>query len=604
MVNKKGSALRAVLRYTRGFRLSIAASFLLIGAELAISFISPLIMSVTIDSVLGTKPLNVGWYFKWYILAIGGVDYIRLHLWLMAATMIGMQALAGLIRFLRTKLNTHAGEGSVRELRNRLYAHIQRLPFSWHASTQTGDIIQRATNDVDTIRRFNTGILVEFARTVLMLAVGSFIMFTINAVLAGITVAMVAPVVLTSILFFRRITRYDSEMEQAEGELFTVMQENLTGIRVVRAFGRSAYEMSKFNAKNDETCRRIIKVTNNFASLWALLDLLCGIEIAVIMVVGIVLVVRDSLTVGLFTAFTSYVFAFFWPLRGFGRILSQLGKTMVAAGRLEEIFDAEEERALDEGITPPLNGDIEFKDVCFSYGAVPVLDHLNMKIRGGATAALLGGTGAGKSTITMLLQRLYEPQSGAITVGGVDIAGIKKTYLRSRIAMVMQEPFLYSKSILQNIGIKFSEPDREACEEAAKDACVHEDIMSFEKGYDTLVGERGVTLSGGQKQRVAIARALTGESDILIFDDSLSAVDTKTDASIRDALRKRRKDATTIIISHRVATLMEADEIFVIKNGRVAEKGTHEELMGLPGGIYRRTFEMQSSAEEGGEEHA
>jgi len=601
---KKRSGLGAALYYTRGFRLSISASFLLIGAELIISFISPLVMSVTIDSVLGDKPLNVAWYFRWYILAIGGVGSLRRTLWLMAATLVGMQVLAGLVRFARAKLNTHAGEGSVRALRDRLYAHIQRRPGSWHASAQPGAVLQRATHAGDTVRRFNTGVLLEFVRTVLLLLVGAFIMFTISSVLAGITLAMVVPVALSSVFFFRRITRYDSEMERTEGELFTVMQENLTGIRVVRAFGRSAYEMDRFNVKNEENCRRIIRVANNFASLWALLDLLCGIEIAVIMTAGIVLVAGDRLTVGLFTAFTTYVFTFFWPIRGFGRILSQFGKPLVAVGRIEELFDAEEEKDLDEGEAPPLNGDIEFEDVSFGYGTVPVLDRLNMKIRGGSTAAFLGGTGSGKSTIALLLQRLYEPQSGRISIGGVDISKIRKSHLRGRIGLVMQEPFLYSKTILQNIGIKAREPDREECEAAAKDACVHDDIMGFEAGYDTLVGERGVTLSGGQKQRVAIARALTGGSDVLIFDDSLSAVDTKTDASIRDALRERRAGVTTIIISHRVTTLMEADEIFVIKNGRVVEKGSHEELMSIPGGIYRRTYLIQSSAAEGGEEDA
>ena len=590
----------AAFQYTKGFRLTMIISFLLIGVELVISFVSPLIMSVTIDSVLGYNPLNVAWYFRWYIILIGGVDYIRENLWLMAATLLGMQVIAGVVRFIRAKLNTHAGEGSVMVLRNQLYAHIQRLPFSWHATSQTGDIIQRATNDIDTIRRFNTGVLLEFVRTILMLVVGAGIMFTIDVTLAAITLGMLIPVFLTSVLFFKRISKLTNELEIMEGEMFTVMQENLTGIRVVRAFGRSAFEAAKFTVKNEENCRRILKVTNNFSLLWSLLDILCGIEIAVIMIVGIYLVVGGSLTVGLFTAFTAYVFTFFWPIRGFGRVLSQFSRTVVAVGRIEEIFNAKEEEDLDKGTTPHINGDIEFKDVSFSYGTVPVLDNFNMKIKGGSTVAFLGGTGSGKSTVTLLLQRLYDPQSGKITVGGTDITQIKKTHLRNRISMVMQEPFLYSKSILQNIGIKNRKPDEQLCEAAAKYACVHDDIMDFEEKYNTLVGERGVTLSGGQKQRVAIARALTGDSDVLIFDDSLSAVDTKTDASIRDALKEFRSGVTTIIISHRVTTLMEADEIFVIKNGKVAEQGTHEELMSLQDGIYRKTFNIQSSVVEGG----
>ncbi len=273
----------------------------------------------------------------------------------------------------------------------------------------------------------------------------------------------------------------------------------------------------------------------------------------------------------------------------------------VAAGRIEEIFGVKEEADLDCGLTPGLRGDICFKDVCFAYDTVPVLENLNMTIPGGSTVALLGGTGSGKSSISLLLQRLYDVQSGTITVGGVDIREIRKTHLRNRIGIVLQEPFLYSKSLLQNIGIKCRQPALEAVREAAVGASIHEDIMGFKDGYETLVGERGVTLSGGQKQRVAIARAFMGDSDVLIFDDSLSAVDTRTDAAIREALAERRKNVTTILISHRITTLMEADRIFVIKDGRVTEEGSHDELMSA-GGIYRRTYELQNAAaEEGGE---
>ncbi len=251
--------------------------------------------------------------------------------------------------------------------------------------------------------------------------------------------------------------------------------------------------------------------------------------------------------------------------------------------------------------TPALRGDIDFRYVFFAYGTSPVLDHLNMHIPGGSTVATLGGTGSGKSTLTLLLQRLYEADSGSVRIGGTDVREIRKSHLRSHIGIVLQEPFLYSRSILQNIDLRSREPDRARAEAAARDACVHEDILEFEQGYDTVVGERGVTLSGGQKQRVAIARALAGDNDILVFDDSLSAVDTRTDTAIRDALRVRRQGVTTLIISHRVTTLMEADRIFVLKDGRVAEEGSHAELMAIPGGIYRRTYEIQSASVEEGE---
>ena len=601
MQPRKGERVRALLRYTRGFRLPILLSFLLMALELILGFISPLVLAVTIDSVLDTKPVNVAWYFSWFVPAVGGVEVIRRNLWIMAAAMLGMTILSGLVRFARARLNTRSGEGTVRRLRDRLYAHIQRLPYRWHAAAQTGDVIQRATTDVDTIRRFLSGMLLEFVRTILMVLVGAAVMFTINTTLAFITIGMVIPVAVVSILFHVRIGKLFTVQEEAEGRLFTVMQENVTGIRVVRAFGRSGFELDRFNAANEENRKELLRVNRTFASLWAALDVLCGMEFAAVLIVGIFLAVGGRLTIGQFTVFLSYVYTFFWPIRGFGRVLSELSRTLVAAGRLEEIFKAEEEEDLETGSEPSLRGDVDFRDVTFSYGDSPVLQHLDLHIPGGTTAAILGGTGSGKSTLTLLLQRLYEIDSGKITIGGTDLREIRKSHLRSHIGIVLQEPFLYSRSILQNIDLRSPEPDRALAEAAAKDASVHEDILAFEQGYDTVVGERGVTLSGGQKQRVAIARALAGNSDILVFDDSLSAVDTRTDAAIRDALRARRQGVTTLIISHRVTTLMEADRIYVLKDGRVAEEGTHEELMALEGGIYRRTFDIQSAAVEEGD---
>jgi ATP-binding cassette subfamily B protein len=597
----KKDNLTAVLRYTKGFRVPMIVSFVLLGVELVISFVSPLVMSVTIDSVLGSKPLTTPWYFSWFITAAGGLETIRKGIWIMAAAMLVLQVLLGVVRYARTKCNYISGEGVVKTLRDTLYAHIQRLPFSWHAKAQTGDIVQRATNDMETIRMFFNTMMLELIRTVLMLFVGLVVMFSLNVPLSLITAFMVVPVIVTSVLFFKRISRLTNEQEQAEGRLFTVIQENLTGTRVVRAFGRQSFEMEKFDEKNEENRRRSVKVTRSFAALWTALDAICGVETIAVLAVGILLCVGGRLSIGEFTAFTSYTFLFFWPIRGFGRALNHFSRTLVAAGRIEEVFRAEEEEDLDIGLTPEMSGDIRFENVCFAYDTVPVLQNLNMTIPGGATVAFLGGTGSGKSSISLLLQRLYDVQSGTITVGGTDIREIKKTHLRGRVGIVLQEPFLYSKSILKNIGIKEREPELVQVTEAAVSASVHDDIAGFESGYDTVVGERGVTLSGGQKQRVAIARALMGKSDVLIFDDSLSAVDTKTDAAIRDALTRHRKNVTTVIISHRITTLMEADKIFVIKDGCVAEEGSHDELM-RRGGIYRRTYEIQNAnLEEGGE---
>ncbi len=590
----KKDNLKAVLRYTRGYRLPIIVGFLLLFAELVICFVSPLIMSVTIDSVLDSKPLTAPWYFTWLIDALGGLDTIKKNIWIMAAAIVSFQLILGVVRYFRAQCNNVSGEGIVKTMRDKLYAHIQRLPYAWHAGAQTGDIIQRATNDMETVRRFFNTMMQELVRTVVMLLVGIFVMSTISVQLTLITVILVVPVIVTSIVFFRKLSKLTKVQEEAEGKLFTVIQENLTGTRVVRAFGRQAYEMEKFDEKNEENRQKTFTMIRAFAGLWAALDAICGLEIAAVLVTGILLNVGGQLTIGAYTAFISYIFLFFWPIRGFGRALNHFSRTLVAAGRIEEVMNAKEEEDLDVGLTPDLNGDICFNDVSFAYDTVPVIQNLNMTIPGGATVAFLGGTGSGKSSISLLLQRLYDIQGGAITFGGVDIRAIKKTHLRSRIGMVLQEPYLYSKSIRSNIGIKHREPALEEVTEAAMSASVHEDIMDFEEGYETLVGERGVTLSGGQKQRVAIARALMGGSDVLIFDDSLSAVDTKTDAAIRETLTKRRQNVTTIIISHRITTLMEADKIFVIKDGRVAEEGSHTELMAL-GGIYKRTYDIQNA---------
>ena len=597
----KKDNLKAVLRYTRGYRLPILLGFLLLFFELVISFVSPLVMSVTIDSILGTKPLSAPWYFAWLISAFGGIDTIKRNIWIMAAAIVGFQLLLGVVRYFKAQCNNISGEGIVKTMRDKLYAHVQRLPYAWHANAQTGDIIQRATNDMETVRRFFSTMMQELIRTVVMLFVGLFVMFTLSVPLTAITIVLVVPVIVTSIVYFRRISKLTAKQEEAEGQLFAVIQENLTGTRVVRAFGRQTYEMKKFDEKNEENRQRTNTVIRAFAGLWASLDAICGLEIAAVLVVGILLVVNGQLTVGAFTAFTAYVFLFFWPIRGFGRALNDFSHTLVSAGRIEEVMKAKEEEDLDTGLTPDLSGDICFKDVCFAYDTVPVLQKLNMTIPGGATVAFLGGTGSGKSSVSLLLQRLYDIQSGTITVGGTDIRAVQKTHLRSRIGIVLQEPYLYSKTILKNIGIKCREPVLDEVREAAVSAAVHDDIMGFDDGYETLVGERGVTLSGGQKQRVAIARALMGKSDVLIFDDSLSAVDTKTDAAIRDTLTKRRQNVTTIIISHRITTLMAADRIYVLKDGAVAEEGSHPELMAL-GGIYRRTYDIQNATiEEGGD---
>lgn len=594
--------IRALLGYLKGFKWLLGVGLIFMALEIFVSFVSPLVMSVTIDSVLDSKPIDVPGYFEWFIALVGGESFLRTDIFrsllIMAAAMIGFRFVSGLVTFLRTYVNTKASEGMIKRLRDRVYSHVQSLPFRYHATAQTGDLIQRATNDMETLRRFVSGTLLEFIRTICLVIVGFFVMANLHLELTLITLALAPFLVITSLAFFGRIQKRFEDLEEKEANMYTVVQENLTGTRVVRAFGRERFELDKFVDANEKLRDSTIKLNNMFAYLWTGLDIVSGIQIVLVAVFGIVFAVEGSLSVGEYTAFNGYVFSFIWPLRNFGRVLSDLGRSLISVGRIEEVLNEKPEDPVENGTKPPLSGDIDFNDVTFGYEkGQKVLDHLDMHIEGGSTVAILGGTGSGKSTLAQLLQRLYDINAGSITIGGENINKMSKSYLRDHIGIVLQEPFLYSKTIMDNIGIKLEKTDADRVYEAAKVAAIHDDILDFEQGYDTVVGERGVTLSGGQKQRVAIARALIGDSNILIFDDSLSAVDSKTDAQIREALGTRRKGTTTIIISHRITTLMEADKIFVLKDGRVAEQGTHKELLEL-GGIYRRTYDIQSMQAE------
>ena len=582
--------------YTKGYRRYLALGFLLLLMELALSFISPLVLSVTIDSVLDTKPLNTPWYFAWIIQLCGGIGYIRQHLVIMAVLTVIMAALAGALAFVRPCVTGTAAFHISENLRNRFYRHVGRLPFSYLSATPTGDLIQRATSDIDTVQRFMSGVLLELLRTVFLLAVGFFIMASLNLPLTVLSFAMTPVIVLDSFWFIRRIDRIVERYEGAESKVYTVIQENLTGARVVRAFGRERFEQEKFVPHNETLRGEHIALNRILVRLWFTLDLLSGIQIALITIAGVLFTVRGSITLGQYTAFLSYVMIFLFPVQNLGRVLGNVSRTGVAAGRLEAVLREPEEDYVEGGLTPNLSGDIVLDHVCFSFGTERVLDDLCLTIHGGETVAILGGTGSGKTTLMYLLQRLYDPDGGTITISGTDIRSIDKSHLRRRIGLIMQEPFLFSRSIRENLRIQNRDAGDQAVENAARIANIHEDILSFDQGYDTLVGERGVTLSGGQKQRASIARTILGSHDILIFDDALSAVDTRTDQSIRQALRERQTGTTTILISHRISTLMEANRILVLEQGRLVEQGSHQELMQLPNGIYRRVYEIQTAS--------
>jgi len=607
MQTTKQSILRDI---TRGNRMKFLMSILAMGAGVLFSLVMPLMLSGTIDALVSAAdgkldapvdlPAQLGAWFN----ARGGVSYLLSHLWIIAVILMVCYAAGSLFNYLRGRWSAFASENIAQKLRDRLYSHLQNLSYEYHVQAQTGDLIQRCTSDVDTVRRFLSAQLTEIFRTVFMVAIAVTVMLSINTQMTLYSMILVPPLFLFAWLFFQWVQRFFKVADEAEGKMSSVLQENLTGVRVVRAFGRQKYEADKFSQANNDLYKKSIKLINLLAVYWSGSDLLALFQGAATLIIGVVVVVTypGKLTIGEMTVFVSYTGMLLWPIRQLGRILSDLGKAMVSFGRASEILLTQPEQEDPDSLRPPLDQDIEFDHVGYEHEAnTPVLKDVNFTVKQGQTVAILGATGSGKSTLMNLLQRLYDVKQGEIRIGGVNLNRISKSYLRSRVGLVLQEPFLYSRSVKDNIGIAKRDPSLEMVRAVARTASADDFINHFEKGYDTMVGERGVTLSGGQKQRVAIARTLLKDNDILIFDDSLSAVDTETDRAIREALKEARgelaKSATTFIISHRLTTLAEADVIVVLQNGMVTQLGSHEELVKQEG-LYKRIYQIQAALEE------
>lgn len=587
--------LKLILSYAKSYIyliiISAAATIIKVGA----SFATPQIIRFTVDSIIDDVPFSFSGPVMNFIEYIGGREGIRQNIWICAVFVLALAVITSICDYIGRLTMAKGTEGIIKNIRDKLFDHIQKLPYSWHIKNQTGDIIQRSTSDVEVVRNFINTQLSEMFRTIILVIISLILMFSMNVKLTLIVLIFIPIVVLYSAIFYGILSKKFLLADEAEGELFTATQENLTGVRVVRAFGREKYEIEKFSEKNNKFSDLWVKLGYQLGYYWGIGDLVTGIIVMTIVITGSVYSVNNVITLGEFMAFVSYTSMIAWPLKSFGRILGELSKTKVSAERICEILREPEEQDRPNSLTPDMKKDIEFKNVTFTYeGNVPVVNDISFKIKAGTTYAILGGTGSGKTTLMHLLNRLYDlPEDcGSITIGGVDIRDINREHLRKNIGMVLQEPFLFSRSIKENISIVNSDADFEAIREVSSIAQVDDAIDSFSKGYDTIVGERGVTLSGGQKQRVAIARMLLQNTPVMVFDDSLSAVDSETDAKIRYALKKRKKSSTVILISHRITTLMQADTILVLDKGRVSDIGTHEELINREG-IYKSIYDVQ-----------
>ena len=559
----------------------------------------PQVIRISVDGVLGSDLSKIPEWVKAFL----SEETIRENpgkmLTIAALAVILLAAINIAANYYSKVFAAKGSESFVKGMRDQLYDHIQKLPYSWHVKNQTGDIIQRCTSDVDVVRNFVTNQLMEVFRIIFLIVFYMVIMFSMNVKISLIAVSFFPIVILYSGYFFSKIAQHFQEADEAEGILSSVVQENLTGVRVVRAFGRESFERKRFDEKNERFAGLWIYLGKFLSLYWSIGDLITGIQILTVICMGGLFTVDGNLTVGEFIAFVSYNSSMAWPVRSLGRIISEMSKAGVSIDRIAYILDEKEEDDRPGVTKPAINKDIVFDKVNFKYeeGAA-VLKDVSFTVPAGKTFAILGNTGSGKSTLVHLLNRLYDLPDGCgkITIGGVDIRDIDRQYLRSQIGMVLQEPFLYSGSIKENVGITKESSAFDDIREACEIACVDSAIDSFTDGYETIVGERGVTLSGGQKQRVAIARMLVEHTPVMIFDDSLSAVDAQTDAMIREALKKRMAGTTVILIAHRITTLMQADCIMVLEDGAVAEMGSHEQLMEHHG-IYRRIYDIQMNTQ-------
>ena len=591
---------RLALQFLKGSKRFFALGILLASINSVIELVIPRVISFTVDSVIGTKDPDLPrWILSW-LNNIGGAAYLRRQLWIVAVIVVSLAACAALCSFSQRVSNATGAETLVKRMRDMIFRHIEHLPFAWHMKNQTGDIIQRCTSDVDTVKRFLAEQLPSLFRVALLLVMGMIFMIRINLTLSLVAIFTLPIVSLYSAVFHKKIGEQFQKVDENEGLLSTICQENLTGVRVVRAFGREKYECERFGKQNNIFSNLNIRLTKLMSAFWGVGDLITGMQRMLIMVLGSYICVKGKMTAGEFIAFISYNTILTWPIRMLGRMVSEMSKAGISFDRILYIMRSPLEQDKPDAQEPDMNKDISFEHVTFQYlPDVPVVRDVSFTIPAGSVFGILGNTGSGKSTIMYLLDRLYDlpPEQGRITIGGVDVADMKASWVRKNIGIVLQEPFLFSRTIAENISIGRNKLDMRDVRKASATACLDEAIENFTQGYDTFVGERGVTMSGGQKQRTAIARMLMQNAPILVFDDSLSAVDAETDAKIRHALKENMHGATMILISHRITTLMQADRILVLDNGQVAELGTHQELMER-NGIYRRVYDIQMAPEE------
>lgn len=573
--------LLGLWRMMTGFRLKYLGATLSLGVSALSKTLTYMLLRYFVDHYLVAQTGSVPLIF----IALG---------------FLGLATIEGSMTFTSGRLAAQTAEGITRRLRNYLFDHIQQLSFSYHDQAQTGDLIERCTSDVDAMRRFFSDQAIGIGRIILLFTINFVALININPTLAVVSIVVLPLIVVASFFFFKRVSKAYAAYQEQEATLSTTLQENLTGVRVVKAFARQKYEMDKFERDNWEKFLRGKKLNTMHSLFWPISDVLCGFQMLLGYFTGAIMAINGAISVGDYLAYTGLITYIIFPMRNLGRIIVQLSTGMVSFGRVREIIK-ERREPLDEGDYLPekaVRGELQFQNIGFEYeSGSNVLSEINFEVLPGQAIALLGATGSGKTTLVNLLPRFYEYTHGQIELDGIPLQRYPRRYLRQQIGIVEQEPFLFSRSIRENISYGVGrDVDMAEIEAAARAAAIHDVILSFPQGYDTIVGEKGVTLSGGQKQRVAIARTLLKNPRILILDDSTSSVDTETEAEIRAAMETLMKNRTTFIIAHRIQSIMSADLILVMDQGRIIQSGQHETLVSQPG-MYRDIYDIQTRIE-------
>ena len=581
-----------VKKYIQPYIFIYFLAFLFEILSSALQMLIPIILGTTIDSIIGseepTNKIMIG-----FINFLGGRDAVREHLGLIAAAFIGVSFLIALLTFLRPYMSGKATYSISKGIRDKIYKKISTLSLKDMASITTGDMLQRASSDITQFEIIISTTMMALLGNISYIVISLITLFTINLKLSLISISLLPILFIGTYLFDRSVVKVFDAFEKSEARLTSTVQENLSSYKVVRAFFKQKHEIENFEEKNMDLANKDYKIMEYFAYFWTVAEFLCFLQIALIAIFGIIMHRSGYVSIGEFTAIFAVALNMVWVVLGTGRMLSRFTRVTVAIRRFDDVLKKDSED-LDSGIKDMnIKGAIDFDKVSFTYDeAHDAIKDLSFSIDAGKTLGVLGLTGSGKSTLVSLIPRLME-YSGSIKIDGVELNTIAKRKIRENTSIVLQEPFLFNKTIKENIAYRCPEASDEAIIKAAKIADIHEDIMNFPEGYETMVGERGVSLSGGQKQRLAIARTILVHTPIIIFDDALSAVDTQTDINIRTALAQNEKAQTKIIISHRISTLMNADKIIVMKRGEKVQEGTHEELI-RQDGLYKTIYDIQN----------